>query len=182
MRKFLIIILGILSFSANATTGLTIKPGDIPPAYVGKTLSGNTVNLSSLRGDVVVISFWATWCRYCMQELPEWAGMQAVAAKHGLHMQVIGIDYREPDHVFYRATHVLAPRAPGLILTSDPYGKIGKLYGVSAVPVLVMLHSNGKVAYVHVGYDKKELDTILKELNILLNEQMAKQVANKQSS
>lgn len=182
MRKLLILILGILACSANATTVPVIKPGSTPPAYIGKTLDGKSVNLPSLNGEVVIISFWATWCHYCMQELPVWAGMQAIAAKHGLRMQVVAVEYKEPSHIFYRATHILEPHVPGLILTSDPFGKIGNLYGVKGIPMLVMLHSNGKVAYVHVGYDKTEFDTLLKELNILLNEQMANQgPGNKQS-
>lgn len=182
MRKLLIILFCLLLCCANATAGAALKPGDTPPAYIGKTLAGKSVDLPSLQGDVVVISFWATWCHYCIQELPVWAGMQSVAAKHGLHMQVVAVDYREPARTFYRVNHILRPRLPGLILTSDPDGEIGNLYGVSGIPMLVMLNGKGKVAYIHAGYDKKDFNALLQELNTLLNEQLANQKTEKKSS
>jgi thiol-disulfide isomerase/thioredoxin len=182
MRKLFIILFGFLICCADAMAGTAIKPGDTPPAYIGRTLSGESVDLPSLHGDVVVISFWATWCHYCIQELPVWAGMQTVAAKHGLHMQVVAVDYKEPARTFYRVTHILQPRLPDLILTSDPDGEIGNLYGVNGIPMLVMLNNNGKVAYVHFGYDKEEFNTILKELNMLLNESMTKKDSKEKQS
>lgn len=175
MRKTAIILLASLIFCVSAMAADTVKVGDPPPPYIGKTVDGTRVNLPSLRGDVVVISFWASWCRYCIQELPQWAAIQAIAAKRGLHMQVVAVDYKDARNIFHRTAHYLKPHVPGLILTSDPDGDIGKLYDITAIPVVVMLHRNGKVAYMHVGYDKKEFDTMLKEVNTLLNEPMLKE-------
>lgn len=171
MRKALVLLCGLLVFG-SAAAGTTVKPGETPPQNLGKTLAGRNISLASLHGDVVVISFWATWCHYCMQELPIWAGIQKIAARKGMHMQVVAVNYEQRRHVFYRAVHILAPRVPGLILTSDPHGKIGKPYGVGGLPFMVMLHRNGKVAYVHVGYDKSQLDTLIREVNGLLNERV----------
>ena len=174
MKQLFAVLLGLLICS-GASAGTIIKPGAIPPAYLGKTLSGKKVSLSALRGDVVVISFWATWCHYCIRELPIWANIQKIAAQKKLHLQVVAIDYMEGRHIFYRAVQILKPRIPGLLITSDPRGKIGKPYGVEGIPFLVMLHRNGKVAYVHVGYDKSEINTLVKEVNVLLNEPVEKQ-------
>lgn len=174
MRKLIAIFLGLLICSyANAK--VVIKPGEVPPAYLGKTLYGKSIDLPAFRGDVVVISFWATWCHFCIQELPVWGSIQKIAAQKGLHMQVVAVNYEQDWSVFYRVVHVLKPRVPELILTSDPNGKIGNTYGVVAIPVLVMLHRNGKVAYMHVGYDKSDLNTFIKEVNKLLSEPMPKQ-------
>jgi thiol-disulfide isomerase/thioredoxin len=148
-----------------------IKPGDVPPSYLGKTVSGQAINLSALRGEVVVISFWATWCPYCMRELPILASLQSVAAKKGLRMQVVAVNHKEDRRVFSQAAHLLHSRLPNLLVTWDRHGKIGRPYGSDkGIPVMVMLHRDGKVAYLHVGYDKSELDTLLREINGLLNE------------
>jgi len=147
-----------------------LSPGDVPPDFLGNTLKGRAVHPSALRGDVVVISFWATWCHYCMQELPVLAGVQAVAAKRGLRMQVVAVDYRESRHTFVRAAELLGSRLPSLLITRDVNGSIGKPYGVSgSIPVMVMLHRDGTVAYVHVGYDQDELDELITEINRLLS-------------
>lgn len=169
MRKSLAVLFGLL-VCCNA--GAAVKPGQVPPPYLGKTLSGKRVSLTALRGDVVIISFWATWCHYCIKELPVWAGMQKIATRRGLHMQVVAVDDKQSLHVFARSVHVLKPHLPGILLTRDPNGDIGKPYGVSGIPVMVMLHRNGTVAYVHVGYDKSDLDSLIKEVNVLLNEPM----------
>ncbi|MDN5864839.1 MAG: TlpA family protein disulfide reductase [Gammaproteobacteria bacterium] len=148
----------------------TLAAGDIPPDYLGKTAAGKPVHLSELRGDVVVISFWATWCHYCMKELPVLAGLQSVATERGLRMQVVAVNYREPRHTFAQASDILTSRLPNLVVTRDYDGDLGEQYGVRALPFMVMLHRNGTVAYIHIGYNESELDTILAEINTLLNE------------
>jgi len=126
MRKLLALASGFLICAAAVAAHPPIKPGDVPPAYLGKTLSGKKVNLMALRGDVVVISFWATWCHYCIKELPVRAGTRRIATKKGLHIQVVAVAHDERRHIFYRAAHLLKSRLPNLLITSDPRGKIGK--------------------------------------------------------
>ncbi|MGH8160558.1 MAG: TlpA family protein disulfide reductase [Gammaproteobacteria bacterium] len=167
-KTMCVLLLGMLiSFGAYAK----VKPGSTPPNNLGKTLQGKQIMVSALRGEVVVISFWATWCHYCMEELPILAGLQSVAAKKGLKMQVVAVDYRQTLHTFAEASRLLNSRLPNLLVTRDFNGKIGKPYGADkGIPVMVMLHRDGTVAYVHVGYSKSELDTLIAEINDLLNE------------
>jgi thiol-disulfide isomerase/thioredoxin len=127
VRKLIILLLGLLIYG-SAVAGL--KPGVIPPDYLGKTLTGKPVHLSALRGKIVVISFWATWCHYCLKELPTLAGLQSIATRRGLRMQVVAVDYEEPRRTFVHSAHVLKPHLPGLLLTWDGDGRIGKPYGV----------------------------------------------------
>lgn len=147
-----------------------LSPGDTPPDYLGKTADGQAVRLSALRGNVVVISFWATWCPYCMKELPVLAGLQSVTTERGLDMQVIAVNYKEPRRTFTQASEILVSRLPNLVVTRDYNGDIAKRYGLKALPFLIMLHRDGTVAYMHVGYNESELDTILAQINTLLNE------------
>lgn len=73
---------------------------------------------------------------------------------------------------------MLNSRFPKLLITRDYNGEIGKPYGVDkGIPVMVMLHRDGTVAYIHVGYGKGALDTLLKEINGLLNEPVTKAAA-----
>jgi thiol-disulfide isomerase/thioredoxin len=63
------------------------REGDDPPIHVGVTLDGEPVLLAPHSGKAIVVSFWATWCPYCLKELPILNSIQKAAGKE--HMQVI---------------------------------------------------------------------------------------------
>ncbi|WP_404613219.1 TlpA family protein disulfide reductase [Rhodanobacter hydrolyticus] len=136
-----------------------VQPGDTPPDALGTTQEGKEVTVSSLRGKVVVVSLWATWCGYCMKEMPVLAKFQSLATQRGLPLQVVSINYREDRHVFVNTVRVLRPLLPGLLMTWDRDGTLGKPYGTArGIPVMVMLHRDGTIAHVHVGYGEDMLD------------------------
>jgi thiol-disulfide isomerase/thioredoxin len=148
-----------------------VGPGDTPPDALGTTFGGNAVTLSSLHGKVVVISFWATWCGYCMQEMPVLAKLQLVATERKLPLQVVSVNYREDHDTFLRTARLLHKRLPSLMLSWDRDGHVGKHYGTAGgIPVMVMLHRDGTVAHVHIGYGADMLDSLLAEINELLRE------------
>jgi thiol-disulfide isomerase/thioredoxin len=168
MRRIGFALLGLMPcFAARAE----IKPGDTPPDALGKPLDGPALSVSSLHGKVVVISFWATWCGYCMKEMPVLAGLQSLATERGLPLQVVAIDSKEGRDTFTRSTRLLKKHLPGLLITWDRDGKIGEPFGANrTIPVMVMLHRDGTVAHVHVGYGEDELDGLIAEINQLLTE------------
>jgi len=168
MRRIGVVLLGLmLCFSARAE----IQPGETPPDALGTTQHGEVVSVSSLHGKVVVISFWATWCGYCMKEMPVLANLQSLATERNLPLQVVSINSRESRDVFVRSSRALRKSLPGLLITWDSDGAIGKPYDADkAIPVMVMLHRDGTVAHVHVGYGEDMLDSLVAEINALLAE------------
>lgn len=154
--------------------GALAKPlpiGAVAPDDLGRTLAGQAVTVSALRGKVVVISFWATWCKYCLEEMPILGGLQALANERRLPLQVVEINSMEDHGTFVRATHLLMPKLPGLLMTWDRTGALGKSFGVgSELPAMIILHRDGTIADVRIGYDKSELDPIVAEINRLMNE------------
>lgn len=169
MRRIAFAVFGmLLCFAVNAAE---LQPGDTPPDDLGSALGGPAVSVSSLHGKVVVISFWATWCGYCMKEMPVLAGLQALATQRGLPLQVVAVDSKEDHDTFVHSARVLKKRLPGLLITWDRTGAIGKPYGSDkGIPVMVMLHRDGTVAHVHVGYGEDMLDDLVAEINALLVE------------
>lgn len=168
MRRAIILLIAML-YCCVAMAQL--KSGDTPPDALGSTFGSKPVTLASLRGKVVVISFWATWCSYCMQELPVLAKLQLVATERKLPLQVVSVNYREDHDTFVRTARVLHKRLPSLLLNWDRDGHIGKPYGTAGgIPVMVMLHRDGTIAQVNVGYGAGMLDTLLAQINNLLRE------------
>jgi thiol-disulfide isomerase/thioredoxin len=148
-----------------------VQPGDTPPDALGTTQDGQEVTVSSLGGTVVVISFRATWCGHCIKEMPVLANLQSLATRRGLPLQAVAINSREDRRLFVNAARALRPRLPGLQMTWDRDGALGKPHGSDkSIPVMVMLHRDGRVAQVPVGHGEDLLDSLVAEINALLVE------------
>ena len=142
---------------------LPLAAGDVPPDYVGKTLDGVSVKLSDHAGQVIVVSFWATWCPYCLKELPILNGMQTVAGKD--HLYVLGVNTEERT-VFRKVLKTVEKL--DMHFAYDPDGAARKAYGVNGIPHMVIIGRDGKIVQVHRGYDESMLGTIVDEVNAAL--------------
>lgn len=170
MMRRMLLLLGLLLLCGNVVAK-PLAPGTKSPDYLGETLAGQTVRASALRGKVVVISFWATWCKYCMEELPVLGNLQQVAHQRNLPLQVVEINFEQSHRTFVGATHLLMPKLPGLLLTWDRNGSLAGSFGVGdGLPAMVMLHRDGTIAHIEVGYDESALDSLVAEINQLMNE------------
>jgi thiol-disulfide isomerase/thioredoxin len=134
--------------------------GDIAPNLVGKTLSGERVEMEAYKGKVVVVSFWATWCPYCLKELPILENIQKLAGADKL--QVIAVNTEERQ-VFRRAESML--KMLTLKLAYDPDKTIAASYGVHGIPHMLIIGRDGKIIRVYRGYDESSLDAIAADLN-----------------
>jgi len=133
--------------------------GDVAPGRVGVDLEGNPVTLEAYAGKVIVLSFWATWCTYCRQELPALKGAQDLA---GGKLQVLAVNI-EDRPAFRRAAHALAPL--GLTVVHDNDKRAREAYGVGGIPHLVIIGRDRHILAVHTGYAESSLDGIIDEMN-----------------
>lgn len=80
MKKFIsVVLVAIFTVSAAYAQQQQLKIGDYAPPVTGTTLKGDNIGMSSLRGRVVVVTFWSTRCEICRYEIPK---LNAFAAKH----------------------------------------------------------------------------------------------------
>ena len=142
------------------------KVGEVPPTYVGVDAEGNAVDLFGFKGKVVVITFWASWCGYCLKEIPVLENVQRQAGDGRIRVIAVNIDDDNAKRRQMRARL----KDFQLLMTTDKDKKARKAYGVGGIPHLVMIDPEGKLAYRHVGYDKEMLPEIVDELNGLLEE------------
>lgn len=109
--------------------------GDRPPDLLGRDASGQELRVSDHLGKVVIVTFWASWCAPCLQELPILDNMQRVAGEE--RIKVIGVNFKEPGRQYRRVRGRLKDAA--IALTHDARGTVADAYGVRSLPHMFMI-------------------------------------------
>jgi thiol-disulfide isomerase/thioredoxin len=138
-----------------------LQVGDVPPETLGKASTGGRVNLNDYRDKIVIISFWASWCAPCRKELPVLAAIQKKATRDKI--AVFAVNWKESDDR-YRAIIKLL-KDIDLTLVSDENGYLGSEYAVKAIPHMIIIGRDGRIAAIHVGYGESEIPSLVKEIN-----------------
>jgi len=149
----------LLLAAAAGSCAAELKAGDTPPNAVGITLGGAPVLLSQHAGKAVVISFWATWCKYCLKELPILNGIRNAGKGK---VDVIAINVEE-EEVFRGVKRAL--KSLDLELAYDPDHEAQDAYGVNGIPHMVIIGRDGKIAGVFRGYGEGSLPDIVDAIN-----------------
>jgi peroxiredoxin len=143
LRSFSVLVVGGLVASL-ALAGAAAGPA---PGFTLESRDGGSVSLEDLRGQVVMINFWATWCGPCRQEMPH---LEALHQRYsGLGFTLLGVnveDNREGATKFLEETPVTFP------ILFDPKNEVSKLYDVVAMPSTVMVGRDGTMRFIHHGY------------------------------
>jgi peroxiredoxin len=132
------------------------------PDFTLQSLTGETVRLAELRGQVVLINFWASWCGPCRQEMPVLDRLHHRYKDAGF--TVIGINVEgeaAPARALVDKTGVTFP------VLIDEGQLISKRYDLKAMPSTVVVDRDGNVRYVHRGYkpgDEEKYVQVVKEL------------------
>ncbi len=107
-------------------------------------------SISALRGHVVLIDFWATWCGPCRVVMPKLGALQGRYGAQGL--SVFGVSTEDAQDVAVFAQRMGVPYAIGV----DKHAETTRMYGVSSLPTVVVIDKRGVVRDVSVGYDPSE--------------------------
>ncbi len=139
--------------SGSKEVATVLLPSERNMSLVGKTavdftlksLDGASVHLAELRGKVVLLDFWATWCPPCRRELPT---IEAISRKYSdRNVAVFGVN----DEDASTAKHFLEKNHPDLQTLHDASGKVFRTYGCHAIPTVLVIDPGGKIVAHFLG-------------------------------
>jgi cytochrome c biogenesis protein CcmG, thiol:disulfide interchange protein DsbE len=144
----LTLILGLVLTSLLTACYSGSRPpriGSLAPDFTVQD-SDRKVSLSQLRGQTVVLNFWATWCPPCVEEMPSLVNMQQRMKDKGVTVLAVSID--EDDAAYH---HFLKNYKIDLLTVRDPAQKAPALYGTSKWPETYIIDRNGIVRRKFIG-------------------------------
>ena len=126
-----------------------IEPGRLAPDIVAATLDGSEFHLHDLKGELVFLDFWASWCGPCRQSVPEVDALFRGTAEGDPPLRVIGINQGEDQETSRRAAAELGLTYP-VVLDRDL--AVGRAYGANSIPLFVLLDTDRTILWQQVGF------------------------------
>ena len=144
MTKYLLILLASIWILAPVNAASIQGKA---PNFTLKSNSGKNVKLSELRGQVILLNFWASWCGPCRQEMPL---LEKLHQRYSpLGFTVLGVNVEEDPR---KAKTLLKDISVSFPILFDTTNKVSKQYKVSAMPSTIMIDRDGNMRYLHKGY------------------------------
>lgn len=109
------------------------------PDFELKNLQGETVKLSDYKGKVVFLNFWAEWCKYCVQEMPDLNRANEKLKKEG-NAIILAVDVREDPQ---KVKEFIEERNLTLPVLLDETGKVAAMYGIQSFPTTYIINPDG---------------------------------------
>jgi peroxiredoxin len=157
--KFLALIVACATLPGSASANRPAPKLELP------AVDGTTIRLSDLRGKVVLVDFWASWCIPCKASFPALDGLYRELHDRGLEVLAVNVDERRRD-----ADAFLAGRSPAMTVLFDPRGAMPSAFNVRAMPSSAVIDRAGNIRFTHEGYSNKTLESYRREIAMLLVE------------
>ncbi len=129
------------------------------PNFTLQTLDGSSVSLSDLKGQVVVLDFWATWCPPCVKSLPQLGQLHQELSGKGVKVFAVNLkEDNEKVNSFLKSKEIQVP------VLLDKEGEVAEKYNVRAIPETVVIGKDGHVKKVFIGTDEKTHEQIRQQI------------------
>lgn len=138
-------------------------PGAAPPDFALKSLSGENLRLSEFRGEVVLLTFWASWCGRCLDQLAALDRLAERYAPRGVRFLAVSIDAEA------RRAREAGGRL-GFPVMLDPDGRVAREYALDKLPLTLLLDADGELRHAHESYRGPDELNYAAELDALLVE------------
>ena len=137
------------------------QPEKNAPDFTLRRLDGQSLRLAELRGRVVVLNFWATWCSPCVQEMPLF---QQYAQRYPSELVVVGVNLQENLDIVQAFVTKIGVSYP---IVLDENGAVSELFRVVGLPDTFIIDQEGVIRKRHIGsLSRDQLDAYLIQLGV----------------
>ncbi len=159
------LILTAVTLMLIAAQAQAISESTPAPDFTLKSNSGKNIKLSELRGQVVMINFWASWCGPCRQEMP--ILNQLYQRYEPMGFTLLGVNVEEDSAAANKVLREIPVDFPVLY---DNKNQVSETYQVRAMPSTILIDRDGKVRYLHKGYKPGYEEDYQKQVRELIRE------------
>ena len=144
LRAFSVVAMTLLV----ASLGWAASLSGPAPNFTLQSNAGGQVSLASLKGKVVMVNFWATWCVPCRQEMPHLQALYERYSSLGFELLAVNVEKNNAEGArkWLEETPVTFP------VLFDPENQVTKLYKVQTMPSTVLIGRDGTMRFIHHGY------------------------------
>jgi thiol-disulfide isomerase/thioredoxin len=155
------------SYTVSAIAGSVSPPiGSLAPDFKAHNLvTHESTLLSSQRGKVVILTFWASWCGPCRRELPILERAQEILGKDKLTVFAVSFQDKEAESSIIRAAATWQ-----INVVDDRSGWISGHYAITSIPHLFIIGKDGKILATQLGYGDRSLEDLIADINQALTE------------
>jgi cytochrome c biogenesis protein CcmG/thiol:disulfide interchange protein DsbE len=137
------------------------------PTVALKDFEGRPLDAATLKGKVILLDIWASWCAPCKEELPLLDQMAARLSKRGVLILAVSIDESRDEARAFLATHA---GSWSLALAHDPDGKIAERLHPPKMPTSYIVDRAGVIRHVNAGFQREDAPNIEAKLSALSDE------------
>jgi thiol-disulfide isomerase/thioredoxin len=179
----IVIVIASLYFSGTGQVGAqeppTLPLGSKAPAFITRTIDGKMLSLADLRGKVVLVDFWATWCGPCQMATPMLERLQKKFGGRGLRIVGLSLDAADsrdqliPFQKYFGVTYTLCYDPDANVRTAMAYHinmdpNTGEILDHPVPPSVILIDRRGRVQWTQIGYspqfEEPTLITLIQKL------------------
>jgi cytochrome c biogenesis protein CcmG/thiol:disulfide interchange protein DsbE len=163
LMRFLCLALALSAVAVLPRAARALDAGTRQPEIGLRDRSGKDVDLASLKGKVVLVDFWASWCAPCKQEMPVLERLYQKYKKDGLVIVAVSVDKEGSNIVdFLKQVHVTFP------IVHDEDHRVADRFKPPRMPSSYIVDRKGIVRHVHGGFRPDDAATLEAEIKALL--------------